>query len=387
MFDGVSPSLVRDVSVVIDDGAIMEVADGGVSLGCGDILDLGDVTLLPGLVDAHQHLVFDASDDPVGHLRLRTDSEVLDGARIAAQSALCAGITTIRDLGDRTFLLLGLRREFAEDPTAGPELLVAGPPITTPRGHCWFLGGTAAGVHSVRTAVRARAERGVDVIKVMISGGSLTQGSSNLDAQYSIAELSAIVDEARELGLPVTGHAKSVDALKSAVDCGFDGVEHGPYGCDLPSDDLGRLVERGTYVTMTAAFKPPKRHWVDPKQGVFAAMHTAGVPLALASDGGISSSVPHDALPYGVPRLLTIGMSSADALRSVTSVAARVCALGHRKGQIWAGYDADMIAVGGDPLADLNVLLDVRHVLRAGTRVRIDRDDSPDVARPSRPPD
>ncbi len=102
------------------------------------MIDLGDVTLLPGLVDSHVHLVFDATEDPVGHLAGQDDGALLAQAGAAAHRALAAGITTVRDLGDRRFVLLTLREELATDVTAGPLLLVAGPPITTPGGHCWF---------------------------------------------------------------------------------------------------------------------------------------------------------------------------------------------------------------------------------------------------------
>ena len=139
LFDGVSVSSLLRPPVLVGDGRILDIGESG-SADSGDVtvIDLGDVTLLPGLVDCHQHLVFDASDDPVGHLASRDDGEVLEQARLAARSALAAGITTVRDLGDRGYLMLVLREEFACDPAAGPELLVAGPPVTIPRGHCWL---------------------------------------------------------------------------------------------------------------------------------------------------------------------------------------------------------------------------------------------------------
>ena len=202
LFDGVADELTPHPTVLIDDGRIVAVQlVGDLPPADVDVVDLGDVTLLPGLVDAHLHLVFDATDDPVGHLAGRDDQAVLVQARAAARRALEAGITTVRDLGDRRFVLLRLREELAVDVTAGPRLLLAGPPITTRGGHCWFLGGEADGVAGARAAVRERAARGVDVVKVMVSGGALTPGSVTHASQYGPAELRAAADEAHRLGL------------------------------------------------------------------------------------------------------------------------------------------------------------------------------------------
>lgn len=224
LFDGVAEALIRRPMVFVDGRRIERISESsGADLGDVPVIDLGDVTLMPGLIDGHQHLVFDASDDPVGHLAGRDDGQVHQEARRAARRALLAGITTVRDLGDRDFVLLSLREEFARDAAAGPDLLVSGPPITQPSGHCWFLGGEARGVDDVRKAVRVRAARGVDVIKVMVTGGSLTPGSGNSELQFSPAELAAISTEAHDRGLTVTGHAKCACGMAEAVNAGSTG--------------------------------------------------------------------------------------------------------------------------------------------------------------------
>ena len=139
------------------------------------MVDLGEVTLLPGLVDTHVHLGFDASADPVANLQARNDAEVLVAMREAGRTALAGGVTTVRDLGDRDYLSLGLR-----DDETMPTIVAAGPPITTAAGHCHFLGGVATpGVHGVRAAVREHIERGVDVIKIMATGGQLTREATS----------------------------------------------------------------------------------------------------------------------------------------------------------------------------------------------------------------
>jgi imidazolonepropionase-like amidohydrolase len=382
LFDGISASPLRWPLVVIDHGRITEVCGSGTPGPDVEVFDLGDVTLLPGLIDCHQHLVFDATDDPVGHLADRDDGDVLELARAAARSALAAGITTVRDLGDRSYVLLALRDELAGDPSAGPGLLVAGPPITTPGGHCWFLGGQAEGVDGVRAAVREHAERGVDVIKVMVTGGGLTVGSVRHESQYGPAELLAIADEAHRLGLSVTGHAQSARGIAEAVAAGFDGIEHclflTPQGVSGDPVVIEAMAAAGTYVSVTAAFKDPAEEAIrDPALvqnlqalvETFAAMRAAGIRLVMSSDAGVSPSLVHDGLPYGVGLLSLIGMSAAEALAAVTSVAAAACGAGDTKGRIAAGYDADLLAVGGDPLADATDLRKVAAVYRSGIRV------------------
>jgi imidazolonepropionase-like amidohydrolase len=374
LFDGMSGSSLRKPSVLVEDGRITDISQSCTVDVIGvNIIDLGDATLMPGLIDCHQHLVFDASDDPVGRLASREDDDVLEGARLAARSALVAGITTVRDLGDRRFVLTALREQLADDVTAGPELLVAGPPITTPRGHCWFLGGEARGLHEVRDAVRVHAAQDVDVIKVMVTGGALTPGSANHKVQYGSAELAAIADQAHHLGLTVTGHAKNARGMSEAVRAGFDGIEHGLFLAPVPDPAvIDAIASTGTYVSVTAAFKPlPERTpQLREKEAAFAMMRAAGVRLILTSDAGINPSVPHDALPYGVVRLPHIGMTNTESLRAVTSAAASACGVEGRKGRIAPGYDADIIAVSGDPLADLTALLRVTAVFRRGIQVR-----------------
>ncbi|MET8877686.1 amidohydrolase family protein [Nocardia sp. NPDC004604] len=131
-----------------------------------DVVDLGGVTLLPGLIDTHVHLAFDAGFDPVGALLTRSDEEALAAMMDAGRASLRAGVTTVRDLGDRGYLSLWLR-----DRAGLPTIVVAGPPITSPGGHCYFLGGVAEPTEfGIRKAVREHVDRGVDVIKIMASG-------------------------------------------------------------------------------------------------------------------------------------------------------------------------------------------------------------------------
>src|SRR5829696_694723 len=393
LFDGVADRLHARPLVLVDQGRISGVDTTGADPPEGaELVELGEATLLPGLIDSHTHLVLDASNDPVGHLADVDDDQLLEQCR--ARAPLAAGITTLRDLGDRRFVTLRLRQELAAHPERGPQLLVAGPPVTTPGGHCWFLGGEAAGVDGVRGVVGALAARGVDVVKVMVTGGNLTPGSVMWRSQYGPAELRAAVEEAHRAGLVVTGHAHGAQGIADAVAAGFDGIEHGAFltadGVKQDPAVVDQLAARRMVVSVTAAQNQPLGQpppGMEPgsdlarrfeqvakllKAGVAGVLRlrAAGVPLAMSSDAGIAPQKPHDVLPWG-PRVMTSsGFSGAEALRAVTSVAADACGVGDRKGRIAPGYDADLLAVAGDPLTDANAVREVVAVFRAGHRVR-----------------
>lgn len=382
MFDGWEAELVERPCVLVESGRITAVRSGGAPPpGTATVVDLGTATLLPGLVDAHVHLAFDASTDAVGSLAAATDEELLDRMRAAARTALAAGVTTVRDLGDRSYLAVRLRDALAGDPAAGPQVLAAGPPITTTRGHCWFLGGEADGTAGIRAAVRAHAERGVDVIKVMATGGELTPGTRSHEPQYRTAELRAAAEEAHRYGLPITAHAHAAAGIAGAAAAGFDMVEHCSFltadGVAADQAVIDAIVRAGVVVSATlgllpGAPLPPRTAALSPRlSAVFQRIHAAGATIVCSSDAGIGPHKPHDVLPYAAVHLSEIlGAPGAGVLRAVTSVAARACGLGDRKGRIAAGFDADLLAVDGDPLADLATLRAVTAVFRAGHRVR-----------------
>ena len=378
LFDGVHPTLQRDPVVVLE-GATIRSVGTGLPPADLDVVDLGDATLLPGLIDTHVHLAFDASADPVGALAARDDAEVLTAMRAAGRTALAGGVTTVRDLGDRDYLSLTLRG-------AGdlPTLLAAGPPITTLDGHCHFLGGgIPPGTEEIRAAVRDHHERGVDVIKIMASGGQLTPGTQQHRPQFSLEELRAAVEEAHRLGLPVTAHAHATQGIRNAVDAGVDGVEHvsfwGEHEVDDPGELVALLAERRVVVGATVGVRPgpgaePPSEVVRRMPAVFAngrRLWSAGVRFAAASDAGIGPGKPHDAVRYAVPQLMGIGMSAAQALMTLTSVAAEVLGLAGHKGRIAPGYDADLLAVADDPLSRPAALHEIRAVYCRGRAVRI----------------
>jgi imidazolonepropionase-like amidohydrolase len=371
LFDG-EAFADRPALVVIRDGRIVEVSAAERDL---PVVDLGDVTLLPGLIDAHTHLVFDPPSIVAEQMAREDDETLLRRMRMHAQHALQAGITTIRDLGDRNYLSLVLRRETAGNPQAGPELLVSGPPITSVRGHCWFLGGEAAGLAELRAAVDARLERRVDVIKVMATGGSVTPGSSMQESQYGLDELRVIVDAAHAAGTLVTAHAHGGKGIADAVRAGVDGIEHctflTPAGAAPDWATVRSIVDAGIFVGVTVGGTAPTAR-LDSVRAMYGRMRREGVRLVCSSDAGVVAQKPHDCLPRVVGEFANFTEGSAiDGLKAVTSLAAQSCGVGDHKGRIAPGYDADLLAVSGDPSRGLDALRDVQAVFRSGQRVDV----------------
>ena len=381
LFDGRSDVLIHDALVRIVDGTIVAIGHAGDAPPDAELTDLGDVTLIPGLIDVHQHLGFDASTDPVAQIDADDDATLLLRMRLAALRALAVGITTIRDLGDRNYVSLSLRDWFNNGSEVGPRLLCAGPPLTVTNGHCWFLGGVADGVDGVRAAVRERVERGADVIKIMATGGNMTPTLGPHESQYGVAELAAAVDEAHAHGRKLAVHAHGSQGIIDALAVGVDSIEHCTFfsaeGVDTLPDVLEQLARSGIPISATAAAIPD----VEPmypaiakrREAIIQNMQTllrAGARMVVSSDAGVAPSKPHDVLPYAVShQCALVGMTNLEALVSVTSAAAEVCGLQDATGALEVGKDADVVAVRGNPLEDRNAIHDVAAVFARGNRV------------------
>lgn len=384
MFDGFrmrGPATVR-----VEGGRILGI-DSGAGLPAADlaVIDLGpDSCLLPGLVDAHIHLAFNASADPVSALTTMDDGQLLATMENAAHLAVQAGITTVRDLGDRGYLGEVLNGRLKRQPESGPEIVYAGAPITTPRGHCFFLGGEVADTEALLAAVRERHSHGCSVVKIMVSGGNMTPGSPPpYRSQFSRAEVAMAVAEAHRFGMRVAAHAHGTEAIRDAVAAGVDTIEHVSFmtedGSHVDAGLVREIVDQDVFVSLTlgthpAAGVPDLPPAIAARMAAiyhaYLVLYDAGANLVLGTDGGIAPFKPHDVLPYAIEQLAGLGVAPVDALAAATSGAADACGAADRKGRIVEGADADFLVVTGDPVADLAVLHKPVAVFRAGVRVR-----------------
>jgi imidazolonepropionase-like amidohydrolase len=301
------------------------------------------------------------------------------------RAQLRAGVTSVRDLGDHHWAVVDRYRDWAD----GPTVVAAGPPITSVGGHCASMGGEASGVDELRIAVRERAERGADLVKIMTSGGVMTAGTDVLAVQFSDDELAAVVEEAHRLGLPITAHAHGVTSVRQSLAAGVDGIEHcsclGPHGFDTPPDLVEALAKSDVVVCPTigrdvenaGGVMPPKVQAMMERLGTTFEMRIAqvaqlvagGVRLISGGDSGINPGKPHGMLGLSIADLVDCGVSQSAALASATSVAAEAIGLGNRTGRLREGLDADLLMVHGNALDDITALRHVRTVISRGRAV------------------
>ncbi|WP_308114803.1 amidohydrolase family protein [Streptomyces sp. ISL-12] len=339
-------------------------------------VELGPLTLLPGLVDSHVHLALDGAPGAMDRMRAASDDELYALMLRNAAELLSAGVTTARDLGAPGGLGVRVRDAIRSGLAPGPELVVSGAPLTKPDGHCWFMGGARDGEQALRQAVREQARAGVDVIKVMATGGALTRGSASWQAQFTERELAAIVDEATRAGLPVAAHAHGTEGIAACLRTGVHTIEHCSFldasGAIIPDHGLIlQLAANGVHVCPTISVRFTER-WdrSDPRRlPALPALYRQGVPVVVGTDAG-TDGAPHHAYVEGLIGMAWLGLPPAEILEAATSRAARALRVETLTGRIAAGLRADFIAVGGNPLHDVSALRALRLVVARGQEVR-----------------
>jgi imidazolonepropionase-like amidohydrolase len=403
-FDG-ERFVAGGATVVVDRGRIVGVEPAAYDVPADCLLhDHGDATVLPGLIDAHVHLVADSGPMALDRVAGYSGEEIEAVVTEALRRHLAAGVTMVRDLGDRNFNVVDRRDAQRARDDGLPWIVASGPPVTTPHGHCWYLGGETAGAHQLHAAVRQRVERRVDVVKVMASGGINTPDTDIYAPQFALEDLRLLVDAAHGAGLAVTAHAHAALAIDQAVAVGADGLEHAGFLTrsadaaapglaalrDITASDaqLQALAESGMAVcptvggfTVEALRRAPEalqhrmreagvtpEELIEKRQGLVRRMHEAGVRLVGGADSGIGPNKAHGLYAESIVELAAV-TSVVDSLAASTSVAAQVCGLGERKGRLAPGYDADLVVVAGDLGRDVTGLREVRQVVLRGQPV------------------
>ena len=336
--------ILRDAVVIIEKDRIVAVGTRASTAAQGTVTDLGDVTLLPGLIDAHVHLTLGGS------------------AEVNARATLLAGFTTVQDLGALGYANLQLRDSIGSGKVLGPRVIAAGPWIGESGLTCDFQGIGVKGAEAFRERVRKDVTAGADVIKVCASGW-LPQAVQQPDAyEISDDEFRAAIEEAHRAKRRVAVHAISQRAIGAAVSFGADLLVHAGF---IPADAVQAMKSSGTYQLPTLwSFKranPPALY-----EQLRAHMETAaraGLPVAFGTDAGV---IPHGSNANEFLELEAMGLSRADAIRAATIHAARAVGMPSEIGALEAGRFADVIAVRGNPLEDLRALQNVAFVMKGG---------------------
>ncbi len=364
VFDGTSEEVIEDGVVVVEEGRIVSVMPAEDLPADTEVMNLGDATLLPGLVDAHVHLVWSASAEP--HTLVERESRALTALRCAnnADLHLRAGVTTVRDVGSTDGLAIEVGRAVELGVLPGPRVVAAGRAIAMTGGHGWFLGREADGVDAVRRAAREEMKAGAECVKLMASGGVYGHAEEPGSPQLTAEEMGAAVEEAHKAGRKVAAHAYSPEAISNALEAGVDSIEHGSF---IDQATAERMREQGTYLVPTMSvyaamakqgpelgapeyIQRKTAEVLEASREAFRLALEVGVKIAAGTDCGAPGH-PHGTLPEELRLMVEAGADPIQAIRFGTSAA------------------ADLLAVAGDPTSDIGALRHVRLVLRGGVEV------------------
>jgi imidazolonepropionase-like amidohydrolase len=381
--------------VLVENGRV--TAEGAsVAIPAGaKVIDLSGMTVLPGLIDCHTHLVGDYTNDkdPLSDLRESAAERAFESIP-NAKATLDAGFTTVRDVGTyRAFVDVAMRDAIAKGYFPGPRMFVAGAYVTISEGGGAITGfapdvqlpwdlrfGVADGADSVRQRVREIASHGADLIKVLATGAFLTHASSPGAVEFTYDELKAAVEEASKKGLKVAAHAHAAEGIKLAVKAGVASIEHGTY---LDDEGIRLMKERGTYLVADIydaewirqgaktgypqdfAEKEPEADEIQRRN--FQKAARAGVKIAFGTDASV---YPHGLNARQFAWQVKYGQTPMEAIRSATISAAELIGREKELGSLDPGKFADLIAVTGDPLQDVRALETVAFVMKEGKIVK-----------------
>jgi len=396
MLDVAQGRLLPDQALLIEDGRIIALAPASqlaVPAGARAV-DLSGYTVLPGLTDAHVHLTNNSDEHGYRRLANSVPRRTINGVR-NAQLTLQAGFTTVRNLGAPGFADVALRDAIADGVVPGPRLLVSGPPVGITGGHCsdnnllppeYDAQGDAVanGPWAMRAMVRRNIKFGADLIKTCSTGGVLSKGTEVGAPQSTLEELSALVDEAHMQGRRVASHAHGATGIRNALLAGVDSIEHASF---IDAEGIRLAVERGTVLSMdiyvtefilgegeTAGILPEslekERRTGELQRQNFRRALEAGARMGFGTDAGV---FPHGDNARQLSRMVQFGMTPLQAIQAATTVNAELFGLADSIGRLAAGFHADLIAVAGDPLADITLLEAVPFVMQGGRIVKDQR--------------
>lgn len=392
LVDVAAGKVVTDQVIVIADDRIREVGPAS-SVKIPEhatVIDLSDSTVLPGLVDTHTHLTSDPTEPPYHGYGISLPRVALKGAA-NARATLLAGVTTVRDVGATGFTDIALRDAINDGDVIGPRMFVSGPALGITGGHCddnllapefrYESDGVFNGVEGVRLGVRRNVKYGADHIKYCGTGGVFSKGDTPGGQQYTVEEVTALIDEAHMHGRRVAVHAHGASGIKVAIRAGVDTVEHASL---IDDEGIALAKKNGTFLSMdiyntdyTQAEGPKRgelpeflrkdREIGETQRENFRKAVKAGVKLTMGTDAGV---YPHGDNPKQLAVMVKYGMTPMQALQAATTVGADAIGRKDEIGAIAPGHYADIIAVKGDPIADITELQRVRFVMRAGTVYR-----------------
>lgn len=389
MYDGQSDALTSPGLIVVDNQRITQV--GGVAPAGAKIIDLGNMTLMPGFIDSHTHLSFDmsvgAAQSALRRLQASTAELALDGAA-NARITLLSGFTTVRDLGSIPTVDTGVRNAIRAGKAVGPRMIVAAQSIGTTGGHCDSSNGfrpeilpsppgVGNGADEMRRLVRQAIKSGADVIKVCGTGGVLSLNDDVDSPQLTQDEMNALVDQAHTANRRAAAHAHGAEGAKRAIRAGIDSIEHGSF---LDNEALELMKQKGTWFvpTLLAGYSLSEvfgKGMLDPRQEekarkavrqveeTFRSAIAKGVRIAFGTDSGVFR---HGRNAEEFVLMTRYGMKPIDALRSSMSGASTLLGVDRITGTLTVGKFADVIAVPGDPTADIHAVTKVGFVMKEG---------------------